>query len=211
MDFAVTKIDNKMTIKVEVKKSGGGIVFSGTYTGVGGTQFWADEGTYSVAVTISAGNGNCTYGVKLVTPEVMYLIYNEDEVPLDMPIELFINDLGYDMKEMFDAGLPFTKDEMYESLVKSNYTYDKMIAFGFTADELKAYGTQSVGAMPQNQPLSGDVITYVVVKGDSLSLISKRQYGTIERWREIYEMNKGVIGSNPNYIKIGQTLTIKVK
>ena len=47
--------------------------------------------------------------------------------------------------------------------------------------------------------------TYVVKKGDTLSGIAK-QLG-ISNWRTLYDLNKATIGSNPNLIKVGQTLT----
>ena len=47
---------------------------------------------------------------------------------------------------------------------------------------------------------------YVVKKGDNLTKIA-RKFGTT--WQKIYNDNKNVIGSNPNFIKIGQELIIK--
>lgn len=49
---------------------------------------------------------------------------------------------------------------------------------------------------------------YSVKSGDSLFMIAKRQYGDGNRWREIYERNKAVIGANPNLIKPGQVLQL---
>jgi nucleoid-associated protein YgaU len=45
---------------------------------------------------------------------------------------------------------------------------------------------------------------YVVKAGDSLSKIARDQLGDVSRWREIYELNKAVIGDNPNLIQPGQ-------
>jgi TP901 family phage tail tape measure protein len=50
--------------------------------------------------------------------------------------------------------------------------------------------------------------TYTVVRGDTLSGISKKYYGDANQWRKIYDANKGVIGSNPNMIFPGQVYTI---
>jgi murein DD-endopeptidase MepM/ murein hydrolase activator NlpD len=50
--------------------------------------------------------------------------------------------------------------------------------------------------------------TYTVQKGDSLSAIAKRTLGDGNRWREIYDLNRDVIGSNPNVIHAGQTLKL---
>jgi nucleoid-associated protein YgaU len=49
--------------------------------------------------------------------------------------------------------------------------------------------------------------TYVVVKGDSLSKIAKREYGDANTWRRIYEANQDII-KDPDLIYPGQTLKI---
>jgi nucleoid-associated protein YgaU len=49
--------------------------------------------------------------------------------------------------------------------------------------------------------------TYVVVKGDSLSKIAKREYGDGNKWRRIYEANKNII-KDPDLIYPGQELRI---
>ena len=46
--------------------------------------------------------------------------------------------------------------------------------------------------------------TYVVKSGDSLSKIAKEVYEDANRWSEIYEANKELIGDNPNLIHPGQ-------
>lgn len=50
------------------------------------------------------------------------------------------------------------------------------------------------------------VYDVVVVKGDSLSKISERVFGTMNAWTKIYEANKEQI-SNPDLIFVGQKLT----
>ena len=50
--------------------------------------------------------------------------------------------------------------------------------------------------------------TYTVASGDSLSKIAKKHLGNANRWREIYDANKSVIGDNPDLIKPGQKLRI---
>jgi nucleoid-associated protein YgaU len=50
--------------------------------------------------------------------------------------------------------------------------------------------------------------TYTVAKGDSLWAIAKKQLGQGNRWTEIYEKNRAVIGDNPDLIKPGQVLTL---
>ena len=48
---------------------------------------------------------------------------------------------------------------------------------------------------------------YVVVSGDSLSKIAKREYGDMNQWRRIYEANKDQI-KDPDLIHPGQKLRI---
>ena len=50
--------------------------------------------------------------------------------------------------------------------------------------------------------------TCTVKSGDTLWAIAKKYLGDGSRYNEIYEANKAIIGSNPNVIKPGQTLTI---
>lgn len=50
--------------------------------------------------------------------------------------------------------------------------------------------------------------TYTVVYGDCLWNIAKKFLGNGSRWQEIYNLNKSVIGSNPNVLRVGQKLTI---
>ena len=49
--------------------------------------------------------------------------------------------------------------------------------------------------------------SYTVVKGDTLSAISKRQYGDANKYMRIFEANKPML-SDPNKIYPGQVLRI---
>ncbi len=49
--------------------------------------------------------------------------------------------------------------------------------------------------------------TYVVVPGDSLSKIAKREYGDAAAWTRIFEANRDTI-TNPDLIHPGQTLRL---
>ena len=62
-------------------------------------------------------------------------------------------------------------------------------------------------APPQPTGTSGSGKTYVVVQGDSLSKIAKREYGDANKWQAIYEANKDLI-KDPDLIYPGQTLKI---
>lgn len=48
---------------------------------------------------------------------------------------------------------------------------------------------------------------YVVVSGDSLSKIAKREYGDAGKWPQIFEANRDLI-KDPDLIHPGQKLTI---
>jgi nucleoid-associated protein YgaU len=68
-------------------------------------------------------------------------------------------------------------------------------------------GSSTAPAALQPPATSGSLTTYVVVKGDSLSKIAAREYGDANKWRTIFEANKGLI-SDPDLIYPGQELKI---
>ena len=51
---------------------------------------------------------------------------------------------------------------------------------------------------------------YVVVSGDSLSKIAKREYGNANEWNRIYEANRDIL-KDPDKIQPGQKLRIPPK
>jgi nucleoid-associated protein YgaU len=72
---------------------------------------------------------------------------------------------------------------------------------------VRSGGSSSAPAAPQPTGAIGLGKTYVVVKGDSLSKIAKREYGDADKWRTIYEANQDLI-SDPDLIHPGQELRI---
>jgi len=161
MELTIKSIDKNMTIIVELidtvtKKA----VLKDTFSAAGTKQYRINEGRYELAVTVDKASGNSKYEINLLMPEVLFVTFEEEEVPLAW-LDLIV----------------------------------------FPGDD----------EVPLTEFPVGNTITYVVVKGDSLSLIAKRTYGDINRWHEIYEMNKDVIGKNPNLIFPGQVLTIKAE
>ncbi|HVS04510.1 MAG TPA: LysM peptidoglycan-binding domain-containing protein [Thermoanaerobaculia bacterium] len=86
-------------------------------------------------------------------------------------------------------------------------------------EERSAKASQTPGSPGSPAPLGGGAAvpasqgapsaggqTYTVQGGDSLSKIAQRVLGDGNRWREIYEANREVIGDNPDLIKPGQQL-----
>lgn len=76
------------------------------------------------------------------------------------------------------------------------------------ADKLNGYNTPTstnVSSGSSSGSSGSSSKTYTVKSGDTLSGIGSK-YGI--SWKKIYEANKSVIGSNPNRIYPGQTLTI---
>jgi len=69
--------------------------------------------------------------------------------------------------------------------------------------------TAPAASVPPVPPTTFNTVgkTYVVVAGDSLSKIAKREYGDANKWPKIHEANKDII-SNPDLIHPGQVLKI---
>jgi nucleoid-associated protein YgaU len=62
---------------------------------------------------------------------------------------------------------------------------------------------------PKDQAATGTATrTYMVESGDNLSAIAKQELGDANRWREIYELNKDLIGNNPDLIQPGMELKL---
>ncbi|MFJ3922485.1 LysM peptidoglycan-binding domain-containing protein [Streptomyces sp. NPDC090022] len=60
---------------------------------------------------------------------------------------------------------------------------------------------------PKPHPTAGKR-DYTVRAGDSLPDIARRELGNEARWRELYAVNRGVIGANPDVLHPGQVLTL---
>lgn len=51
-------------------------------------------------------------------------------------------------------------------------------------------------------------VVHVVVRGETLAGVARTTLGTADRWPQIYELNKAVIGPDPTRITPGQRLTL---
>jgi len=72
---------------------------------------------------------------------------------------------------------------------------------------VRSGGSSTAPAASRPTATIGSGKTYVVVTGDSLSKIAKREYGDANKWRTIYEANKDLI-NDPDLIYPGQQLKI---
>ncbi len=74
-----------------------------------------------------------------------------------------------------------------------------------TPDFLK---TGNPAEKPAAEPAAATGDKYTVKGGDSLSKIAKAHYGDAQKWHQIYDANKALIGDNPDMIHPGQELTL---
>jgi nucleoid-associated protein YgaU len=72
---------------------------------------------------------------------------------------------------------------------------------------VNAGGSSTAVAASPSTGTIGSGKTYVVVKGDSLSKIARREYGDANKWRTIFEANRDVI-TDPDLIYPGQELKV---
>jgi len=116
MDFYVTEIDNGMIINVEViNQATDSAVYSDIFTCAGGTQFRVDKGWYEVIVNIIDADEYGKYGIRLVTPEKIDMVFEEAEVPLSSP-------------------------DMIRRHIVDGYTpLELCMQYGYAADELNIY------------------------------------------------------------------------
>jgi nucleoid-associated protein YgaU len=88
-----------------------------------------------------------------------------------------------------------------------NVTGGKSAGDGASKDEKVPDFSNVQGGSSSTAPA---VRIYVVVPGDSLSKIAKREYGSANDWTRIYEANRGLI-KDPDKIFPGQKLEIPTK
>ena len=69
---------------------------------------------------------------------------------------------------------------------------------------------QAKAPKPQPKAVPKYIAQHKVVAGDTMSGLALKYYGSAvrEKWMHIYEANKELIGENPAFIKVGQTLNI---
>ncbi len=79
--------------------------------------------------------------------------------------------------------------------------------------ETPDYAPKEYKVIPGSEIHAADEIkaaekSYTIKSGDNLSDIAQEQLGDANRWKEIYELNKDVIGDNPDMIHPGKKLKL---
>jgi len=91
--------------------------------------------------------------------------------------------------------------------------YQSLVSEGNVANMIRveeprvAQASMGASASESSAPGAATTEVYEVVKGDTLSAISKRYYGSSGQYMKIFEANRDVL-SNPDLIKPGQKLKI---
>ena len=122
------------------------------------------------------------------------------------------------LKSRIDSEVMKTEDQL-RSITDKVYGYANSLAAseGVSVDYTLTYVAPEVPVVQQDDSVvleksanngNNKGTTYVVQPGDSLSKIATQIYGDAGRYKDIYENNKDLIGSNPNMIKAGMVLTI---
>lgn len=96
-------------------------------------------------------------------------------------------------------------DTLSEIAKKYNTTVNVLVAFNDIKNPNLIYTGNTLKIPKSNSTSTKEEIVYIVKSGDTLWDIAQK-YNTT--WKEIYEKNKEVIGSNPDLIKPGQKLQI---
>jgi len=214
------------------------VILTDTFSAAGTKQYKIDKGKYELVVAIDKANGNSKYGINLTMPESEpVFFFDTAEVPLrglriapigSNPIILHIGGTPYTeqgARAVDVLGLDISDRVITEGVPDTTVAGTYVITYTVYDDAGKAYSvTRDVRILDPNDettileaevPLA-DILallgietdTYTVVSGDSLAGIARKIYGDWSRWREIYDLNKAVIGNNPNLIYVGQTLIL---
>lgn len=146
----------------------------------------------SISKTLNINLASIVSNIKQVTNEV-----TNDINDISTNILNYINTLTGEINSV-DKITPTTNIK-YDFSSNSKYTTKTNI------NNIKQENT-TVNSTTSNNNDNNTI--YTVQSGDSLSLIAKKHYGDPNKYNIIYEANKGLIGNNPNIIRVGQELII---
>jgi hypothetical protein len=123
-------------------------------------------------------------------------------LPIELNMYFVIENFNYDHK----AG---EEDDIYYTLEIKQYVPYGVKTVNIQLSGLAAARAVSVAtASTSTTTTTSATKTYTVVKGDCLWNITKKYTGSGSNWKELYNLNTSVIGSNPNLIYPGQILTL---
>lgn len=120
-------------------------------------------------------------------------------LPINLNMYFVIENFDYDHK----AG---EEDDIYFTLAIKRYVPYGVKTVTKSLSGLAAARATSTSKPVQVTPHSNR--TYTVIRGDCLWNITKKFTGNGARWRELYNLNRSVIGNNPNLIYPNQVLTL---
>lgn len=116
------------------------------------------------------------------------------------PINIPITIRTFDIEERAGA-----VGDLYFTLSLKEY---KFVTFKKVAVQVKKATPRPAPAKKRPPAQKPQPKTYTVVRGDSLWKIAQKNLKSGSRWGEIYNLNKKVIGKNPNLIYPGQKLVL---
>ena len=88
--------------------------------------------------------------------------------------------------------------------------FNKLVNTENTINRLRvkeAPAAKPVPPLTPAPPQAGEVTTYIVQSGDTLSALAQRFYGKASLYPKIFEANRDIL-NNPDLIKVGQKLKI---
>lgn len=128
----------------------------------------------------------------------------------DKPVHFIITNCGIDLYctiESFDTNEDGGDvGTIYYSITLKEYREVSVRQVTVKVESVTATATVSSSSTRVDNTVTAK--TYTVKRGDCLWNIAKSQLGSGSRYTEIYNLNKSVIGSNPNLIYAGQVLTL---
>ena len=124
----------------------------------------------------------------------MRLVIRSDDFPIDINMPVYLE--SYDVEHIGGD------DTLTYSMTLREYRAYRLRRFDVKQNKITS-------AKEAKRPSAPKPKEYTVIKGDTLSGITRKYLGSSARWRELYEINKGNMRSNsPHLIYPGEKLKI---